>query len=340
MFNLRFMVCAVALAIAGVAFSQETIAQIRAREALSCGVNGALPGFGAVDASGGFRGFDVDFCRALASAVLGNREAVQFVPLNSQQRFEALRSGQIDVLIRNTTWTSSRDTQLELNFTLPIFYDGQGVMVHRDAGIRSLEDFANRTICIDQGTTTELNFADQLKVRGIPYNALIFGGNELALSAFVNRLCDAFTTDKSGLAAYIATMPNPQSYLILDEGISKEPLGPSVRHGDDQWFKVVQWVIFGLIQAEEYGITSENVAEVAATTNHSGMRRLLGLDDNVWEAFNLDATVMQRVIADMGNYGEIYERNLGTDTATYIPRGLNNLWTNGGLLYAPPFTAR
>lgn len=312
-------------------FAQSTLALVRERGTLNCGVNGNLLGFSYTDEDGQFRGFDVDFCRAIASAVLGDADAVSYVPLSAQERFTALQSGKIDVLIRNTTWTSSRDAALDLSFTKTTFYDGQGIMVRLDSSIDELADLQGRTICVQQGTTTELNLADQLRIRGIDYAALIFVTNTQAVAAYREGLCDAFTTDKSGLVG----SSRPGMDVVLDVTLSKEPLGPSVRQGDTQWFDLVQWVIFGLIQAEEYGINSDNLAAAVASDDPK-IRRFLGVEGDLWEQFALDATVMQRVITQVGNYGEIYRRNLGPDTATYIPRGLNSLWTEDGLLYAPP----
>ncbi|HEX7021408.1 MAG TPA: amino acid ABC transporter substrate-binding protein [Trueperaceae bacterium] len=313
-----------------------TLARVRSRGHLICGVNGSLPGFSLQQADRHYSGFDVDFCRAIAAAVLGNADAVDYLPLNAQERFPALLQGKIDVLIRNTTWTSSRDAKLELSFAPTTFYDGQGVLVRAGSGIDSLADLSGQSICVQQGTTTELNLADRLRLQNIPYNAVIFLNSDLAVEAFLQGICDAFTTDKSGIASLRSQFAQPSQYRILDATLSKEPLGPVVREGDPQWRDLVTWVVYGLIQAEEYGITSANVEQVATTSAKAPVRRFLGASGNLWEALGLDAAAIRRAIAQVGNYGEIYRRNLGPGSNTEIPRGLNRLFSDGGLLYAPP----
>ncbi len=335
--NRLFVVVSLVLFLVGTAFGQGLLQEIQSRGSLRCGVNERLPGFGSVDDQGNFVGFDVDFCKAIAAAVLGDMNAVEYRPLSAQERFTAVQSGEVDVLIRNTTWTSSRDTTVGLNFAPTTFYDGQGFMVRKDSGIDSLADFEGRSICVQSGTTTELNLADVMGALDIQYTPVIFENADQLTSAYDDGACDGWTTDKSGLASRLITLRNPSEHKILEATISKEPLGPAVLHGDDQWFDVVKWVVFALFTAEEFGITSENVDQVAETTENPSVRRLLGVDPENVEGIGLSGTAMRDAIRAVGNYAEIYVRNLGPDTPFDIPRGLNSLYLDGGLLYAPPF---
>jgi general L-amino acid transport system substrate-binding protein len=326
------------LATASFAFAQATLLdEIRMRGQIICGVNNQVPGFGVVDADGNFSGFDVDFCRAIAAALFGDADAVDFRPLSAQERFTAVQTGEVDVLIRNTTWTSSRDSEVGLNFAPTTFYDGQGFMVRRDAGISTLEDLEGRSICVQSGTTTELNLADVMQALDIQYTPVIFETADQAVAAYDSGQCEAYTTDVSGLVSRRTTLQDPAASIILEQTISKEPLAPSVLHGDDAWYDVVKWVVFGTFAAEEYGITSENVEQVAQETQNPDIRRFLGLDGNVLEQLGLPQSAMRDMIAQVGNYAEIYNRNLGPDTAFDIPRGLNSQYYDGGILYAPPF---
>ncbi len=321
---------------AGVVHAQGVLQAVQERGALRCGVNGTVPGFGTVDANGDFSGFDVDFCRAIAAAVLGDAEAVEFRPLTAGERFTAVQSGEVDVLIRNTTWTSSRDTTVGLNFAPVNFYDGQGFMTRRDSGIQALADFEGRAICVQSGTTTELNLADVMAALDIQYTPVIFEQAPQLVAAYDDGQCDGWTTDKSGLAAYQPSLRVPSDHVILAPTISKEPLAPAVLHGDDQWFDVVKWTVNALIAAEEFGITMENVDEQRTNPNPE-VQRLLGTDPANVEGFGLPADAFYNAILAVGNYGEIYARNIGSDSIFDIPRGLNAQYYDGGILYGLPF---
>ena len=330
------VVAVIAMTMGSISFAQ-VLEQVQSRGSLVCGVNDALAGFGGIDEAGDFNGFDVDFCRAIAAAVLGDAEAVEFRPLNAQERFTAVQSGEVDVLIRNTTWTSSRDTEVGLNFAPVTFYDGQGFMARADSGITTLEDLDGRNICVQSGTTTELNMADVLGALNIEYTPVIFDELDQLVSAYDDGQCDAQTTDKSGLASTLASLRNAEEHVILDATVSKEPLAPAVLQGDDAWYDVVTWVVFGLISGEEYGLTSANVGEAAETSQDPNVQRLLGVDPTALEQIGLPADGILQAISQVGNYQEIYDRNLGPDTFFDIPRGLNSQYYDGGLLYSPPF---
>jgi general L-amino acid transport system substrate-binding protein len=323
----------------GGAFAQNQgkLAEVQARGELVCGVNDQLPGFGSVNEAGEFVGFDVDFCRALAAAVLGDAEAVRFRPLSAQERFTAVQTGEVDVLIRNTTWTSSRDSDVGLDFAPVNFYDGQGFMVRTDSGIQELADLEGLRIGVQSGTTTELNLADVMGALDIEYEPVIFEQADQLVRAYDQGAVDAWTTDKSGLASYLPTLQDPSAHQILEATISKEPLAPSVLQGDSQWRDVVSWVIYGLFNAEEYGVTSENVAEQAETSQIPDVQRMLGVEPEPLQQLGLDPQAIRNAIEQVGNYGEIYNRNLGPDTQFDIPRGLNAQWSDGGLLYGIPF---
>lgn len=316
-----------------------TLKTIQDRGTLICGVNNQVPGFGFVDSSGAFSGFDVDYCKALAAAIFNDVSKIEYRPVTAEQRFAALQSGEIDVLVRNTTWTLTRDTDNGGNFVATTFYDGQGIMVPTAANINTLEDLDGGTICVQRGTTTELNLADQFSARNITFTPAVFEDANGTFAAYAEGRCDAVTTDKSGLVSRRSVLPEPDAHVILDVTLSKEPLGPMVRQGDDQWFDIVQWVVFLTFAAEEYGVTSANVEEIAASTTNPEIKRMLGGDENVdlGAKLGLDKAFAVNVIKAVGNYAEIYDRNLGPDTQTAIPRGINNLYTEGGLLYAPPF---
>jgi general L-amino acid transport system substrate-binding protein len=310
------------------------LAQVRDRGELICGVNGQLPGFSFLDqASGEMSGFDADFCRALAAAIFGDPGAVEFRPTTADARGPALQTGEVDVLIRNTTWTVSRDTQWGL-FAPTTFYDGQGVMVRAADNINTLEDLEGATICVQTGTTTELNLADQLGAAGVSYTPATFGELEQTYSAYQEESCDAVTSDKSQLVATRTTFSDPDAHVIMDVTLSKEPLGPVAPLGDEEWFNIVKWMVFAVIQAEELGITSDNVQDMVGSDDPV-INRLLGGEGDL--GLGLDADWVVNVISAVGNYGEIYDRNLGPGTAFAVERGLNSLWTDGGLLYAAPY---
>lgn len=311
-----------------------TLAQVLQRGTLVCGINGGLPGFSSLDAATGeTTGFDADFCRAVAAAVLGDPTAVDFRALNADARGPALQSREIDVLIRNTTWTVSRDTDWGL-FAPTTFYDGQAMMVRAADGISSLADLEGATICVQTGTTTELNLADVFQAEGIDFTPATFGEIDQTYSAYDEGSCDAVTSDRSQLVARRTALTNPDDHIILEEVMSKEPLGPVVPLGDDAWFNIVKWVVFATFEAEERGITQDNVAEMVGSDNLV-IARFLGAEGD--KGLGLDADWVVNVITAVGNYGEIYDRNLGPGTPFDLERGLNSLWTDGGLLYAPPY---
>lgn len=315
-----------------------TLQIVQDRGVLNCGGNANVPGFGYLDPdSNQFSGFDIDFCKAYAAAVLGDSEAIEVRATTGTDRFPVLQAGEVDVLARNTTWTISRDTSLGFNFAPVNFYDGQGMMVRRDSGVETLADLEGATVCVQQGTTTEKNLADVFRAQSINYEPVVLADQPATLSAYAEGRCDGFTTDKSGLVSSQTQLPEPDAHIILDETMSKEPLAPVVRHGDDQWFDIIKWVTYGLIQAEELGITSENVEEMAATSEDPVIRNLLGAEGDLGQGIGLDNDFMVTVISQVGNYGEIYDRHLGPDTLFDLPRGQNGLWTEGGLMYAMPF---
>ncbi len=313
-----------------------TLDDVKARGELICGSNTGLTGFGAPDASNNWTGFDVDLCRAIAAAVLGDPTKVKFVPTTNETRFTALASGEVDLLARNSTWTFSRDTDLKLDFVAVNYYDGQGFMVKKDLGVSSAKDLDGATVCIQTGTTTELNLADFFKANNITYTPVNVADDAEAQRQFLAGACDSFTTDASGLAASRATFPNPADYVVLPEIISKEPLGPVVRHGDNNWGDVVRWSYYALVIAEEKGITKANVEEMATTSTDPEVRRLLGAEGEMGVMMGLDKDWAKRAIAASGNYGEIFAANIGESTAIGLARGLNELWSKGGLQYAPP----
>jgi len=316
----------------------ETLAAVQERGNLICGVNGQLPGFSFLDPEGNYSGFDADFCRAMAAAVLGDASKVEFRPTTTQERFTVLQTGEIDALMRNSTWTLTRDTELGLNFAGVTFYDGQGIMVPVDSGITTLADLEGGTICVQKGTTTELNLADVMATEGVSYTPAVFDDVNATYGAYAEGRCDAATSDKSQLSSVAkGLLSDPENHVIMDLTLSKEPLGPVVRHGDDQWFDIAKWVIFATMAAEEYGVTSANVDDLKSTSTNPEILRLLGVEGDMGLKLGLSNDWAYNVIKQVGNYAEIYARNLGEETPTYIPRGLNSLYSDGGILYAPPF---
>ncbi|MFC3614592.1 amino acid ABC transporter substrate-binding protein [Lutimaribacter marinistellae] len=314
-----------------------TIDDVKARGKLNCGVTTGLVGFAAPDSNGEWKGFDVAVCRAVAAAVLGDPTAVEFVPTTGKTRFTALASGEIDMLARNTTWTFSRDVDLKFEFTGINYYDGQGFMIPKSLGVSSAKELDGATVCIQTGTTTELNLADFFRANNISYEPVPIETNAEAQQQYLAGACDVYTTDASGLAATRATFENPGDHVLLPEIISKEPLGPLVRHGDHEWGDVVRWTLNALIAAEELGVTSANIDEMAAGTNNPEVNRLLGTEGTLGEMLGLDKDWAMRAIKVGGNYGEVFARNIGEETPIGLARGLNAQWTDGGLLYAPPF---
>ena len=331
-----------AAALVAGAASAGTLDDIKARGELICGSNPGLTGFGAPDASNVWTGFDVDLCKAIAAAVLGDATKVKFVPLTGETRFTALASGEVDVLVRNSTWTFSRDNDLKFDFVAVNYYDGQGFMVKKELGVSSAKELDGATVCIQTGTTTELNLADFFKTNNITYTPVNIADDSEGQRQYEAGACDTYTTDASGLAATRATMADPSANIILPEIISKEPLGPVVRHGDNNWGDIVRWTYFALLIAEERGITKANLEEVIAASEadpnaNPEVKRLLGIGDNdTGVMMGLDKDWARRAIAVSGNYGEIFETNIGASTPIGLARGLNALWTQGGLQYAPP----
>ncbi|MFQ4140296.1 amino acid ABC transporter substrate-binding protein [Nodosilinea sp. PGN35] len=309
---------------------------VTGRGQLICGVDGGIPGFSFVDESGTYSGLDVDVCRAVAAAVLGDAEAVEYRRLDSTERFTALSGGEVDMLSRNTTWTISRDTSVGLEFAPTTFFDGQGMLVRADSGIETLEDFAGQAVCVETGTTTELNLTDQMRQLNVDFEPVVFQDADAAYAAYDEGRCEGMTSDKSQLVARRSTLPNPDEHVLLEVTMSKEPLGPVTTNNDSAWFDVVKWVTYGLIQAEEFGITSENIATFEGTENPD-IARFLGQEGTLGSDMGLPNDFMVQVITQVGNYGEIYERNVGADSEFALERGQNALWSEGGLMYSPPF---
>jgi len=331
----KYSLLAVAMAGFCASASAATLDTVKSDGFFTCGVSQGNPGFSNPDNQGNWSGFDVDYCRAIAAAVLGDPQAVKFRPLSSPERFTALQSGEIDVLSRTTTWTMSRDTGLGANFAGIMYYDGQAMMVRKDLGVASALELAGASVCTATGTTTELNVADFFRFHEMEYEVVAFEKNDEVTAAYDAGRCDVYTTDASGLHANRLKLTNPSDHIILPEIISKEPLGPSVRQGDDQWFDIAKWTLNALIDAEELGVTQANVDEMLSSGNPS-VRRLLGVEGAFGEALGLDNQWAVRIIRAVGNYGEIFDRNVGPDTPLGIKRGLNALWADGGILYAPP----
>jgi general L-amino acid transport system substrate-binding protein len=321
---------------AGFALSADagTLDKVKARGQLICGSNPGLAGFGLPDDQGVFKGLDVDECRAIAAAIFNDPNKVKFIPINAKDRPTILASGEIDVLIRNTTWTLSRQTG-GMFFTGINFYDGQGFMVRKKLGVDSALKLDGASICVQQGTTTELNLSDYFRANAIKFEPVVFATDEEATKAYDSGRCDAYTTDASGLYSERLKMANPDDHMVLPEIISKEPLGPSVRKDDVDWFQVVQWTHYALVTAEELGVTQANVDEKLKSDN-PGIRRLLGVEGSYGEGLGLTNDWAYRIIKAVGNYGEIFERNVGQGSPIKIARGLNALWNKGGLQYAPP----
>ncbi|MDP5220132.1 MULTISPECIES: amino acid ABC transporter substrate-binding protein [Ruegeria] len=332
-----FVGAATVVTLAAGAAMAGTADDVKARGKLNCGVTTGLAGFAAPDANGEWKGFDVSMCRAVAAAVLGDPNAVEFVPTTGKTRFTALASGEIDLLARNTTWTFSRDVDLKFEFIGVNYYDGQGFMVPKELGVSSAKELDGATVCIQTGTTTELNLADFFRTNNISYEPVPIETNAEAQQQYLAGACDVYTTDASGLAATRASFEDPSAHILLPEIISKEPLGPLVRHGDHEWGDVARWTLNALISAEELGVTSANINDIASSTENPEIKRLLGTEGTLGEMLGLDAEWAQRAIAAGGNYGEIFAKNIGEDTPIGLARGLNAQWTDGGLLYSPPF---
>jgi general L-amino acid transport system substrate-binding protein len=331
---LGFFVLVLTLAFASTS-SAQTLKTVKDRGVLNCGANGTLAGFGLPDAQGNWTGLDVDLCRAIAAAIFNDAKKVKFVALTAKDRFTALQSGEVDVLVRNTTWTSSRDTSLGLNFTGVNYYDGQGFMVRKALKVNSALELNGASVCVQQGTTTELNLSDYFRANKMQLKTVNFATATEAVKAYDAGRCDAYTTDASGLYAERLRLTTPADSIILPEIISKEPLGPAVRHGDDQWFDIVKWVHFAMLTAEELNVTSKNVDEMTKSDNPD-IKRLLGTEGNYGEQLGLTKDWAVRIIKLVGNYGEAFEKNVGQGSPLKIARGLNAQWNKGGLQFAPP----
>jgi general L-amino acid transport system substrate-binding protein len=329
------MALAMGLAFGVQAASADTFAAVKERGELICGANGTLAGFGLPDPQGNWTGFDVDFCRAIAAAIFNDPTKVKFVPLTAKDRFTALQSGEIDVLSRNTTWTLSRDTSLGLDFPAITFFDGQGFMVRRALKLSSALELNDASVCVQQGTTSELNLADYFRTNHMGLKTVTFATGEEALKAYESGRCDAYTTDSSGLYGERQKLPDPSAHVVLPEIISKEPLSPAVRQGDNQWTDIVRWAHYVMLDAEELGVNKANVDEKLKSDDPE-TRRLLGVEGQYGEALGLTNDWAYRIIKHVGNYGEVFERNVGQGSPLKIVRGLNALWTKGGLQYGPP----
>ena len=318
------------------AHAGKTLDAIKARGQLICGVNPSLPGFAAADSQGNWAGLDVDVCKAIAATVTGDAGKIKWVPLNASQRFAVLQSGEVDILSRNTTWTLTRDASLGLNFTGVTYYDGQGFMVTKKSKITAAKQLKGATVCVQSGTTTEKNLSDFSKSANLAIKPVVFDTQEATNKAYFAGRCQAYTTDASGLASVRnKEAGNPEDHVILADLISKEPLGPAVRRGDDEFFAIAKWVVYVLIEAEEYGITQANVDQMKTSTDPV-IQRILGTSEDTGKLLGLDKDWAYRAIKAVGNYGEIFERNVGPKSALKLPRGLNNQWNKGGLMYAPP----
>ncbi len=312
-----------------------TLETVKERKYIKCGVNTGLPGFSNPDAEGQWSGMDVDICRAVAAATLGDQAKVRYIPLNAKERFTALQSGEIDLLSRNTTWTLTRDASLGLNFAGVSYYDGQGFMVKKELGVSSAKQLDGAAVCIQAGTTTELNLADYFRAHGMKYQPVVFDTGDGTAKGFDSGRCDVLTSDQSQLYALRLRLSEPNKVQVLPEVISKEPLGPLVRQGDDQWFNIVKWSLFAMVNGEELGVSSENIDSFSKTSNPL-IRRLLGVEGPKGKGLGLDDQWAYRIIKQVGNYGEVFDRNVGSGSPLKIDRGLNALWFNGGLQYAPP----
>jgi general L-amino acid transport system substrate-binding protein len=330
------VVAAALVGAAGTAHAGKDLDAVKARGQLICGVNTGIAGFALADSQGKWVGLDVDVCRAVAAAIFGDAEKVKYVPTTAQQRFTALQSGEVDILSRTTTITLTRDTALGFDFTGINYYDGQGFMVNKKLGVKSAKELNGATVCVQPGTTTELNLADYFRANKMTFKPVVIEKVEEVRGAFFSGRCDVFTTDASGLySTRAANAPNPDDYVILPEIISKEPLGPAVRHGDNQFADIVRWAFNAMLEAEEYGITSKNVDEMLKSDNPS-IKRILGVTPGMGKALGVDEAWVVNIVKQVGNYGESFDRNVGMGSTLKIDRGLNKLWTQGGLQYSPP----
>ncbi|CAG9001295.1 MAG: Putative amino-acid ABC transporter-binding protein YhdW [Candidatus Celerinatantimonas neptuna] len=316
-------------------YANSTLNDVKQKGYIQCGVSTGLPGFSNPDSKGHWEGIDVDVCRAVAAAVLGNADKVKYTPLTAKERFTALQSGEIDILSRNTTWTLTRDASLGLNFAGVNYYDGQGFMVNKNLGVKTAKDLDGAAICIQSGTTTELNLADYFRSHGMKYTPVVFDTSDQTVKGFEAGRCDVLTSDQSQLYSLRIKLAKPNEAIVLPDVISKEPLGPVVRQGDDQWFNIVKWSLFAMIDAEELGVSSSNVDQMLKSTNPS-VKRLLGVDSHMGDMLGISNRWAYDIVKQVGNYGEIFKRDVGADSPLKISRGLNALWKDGGIQYAPP----
>ena len=320
-----------------IAHAANTLETVQSRDVVICGANGGRPGFSGLDSRGEWQGIDADTCRAIAAATLGDAEKTQFVRVTSQTRFTALQTSEVDVLTANVTWTLSRDATLGLDFVAPTFYDGQGIMVHRDLGVETSKDLDGATVCVEPGSTSEKIVADIFRANGLGYTPIVIEDRAELNNAFFGGRCDVHVQSTSGLSSGRATAAsNPDDYVILSEIYGKDPMGPVVRQGDAQWRDIVAWSVYAMIAAEEFGVTSENVDDML-DTDDADISRLLGQSGELGDGLGLDSEWAYRIIKQVGNYGEVFDRNLGSDSPLNLERGINRQWTDGGLLYAPPF---
>ena len=333
--KLSVVTAAAAALLAGTAQAGPTLDAVKGKGFVQCGVSQGLPGFSNPDDQGNWTGLDVDACRAVAAAVFGDAEKVKYTPLSAKERFTALQSGEVDLLSRNTTWTITRDTALGLNFAGVNYYDGQGFMVPKSLGVKSALELGGAAVCTNTGTTTELNVADYFRANNLEYEVVAFEKADEVVAAYDAGRCDVYTTDQSGLYAQRIKLKDPDAHMVLPEVISKEPLGPVTRHGDDEWFDIVKWSLNCMINAEEAGLSSANVASMM-DTGDPGIRRMLGVEGDSGKNLGLGADWCKNIVAQVGNYGESFDRNVGPGTTLKINRGLNALWNQGGIMYAPP----
>ncbi|HWR79722.1 MAG TPA: amino acid ABC transporter substrate-binding protein [Pseudomonas sp.] len=334
--TLAVVVAASVLGMSGIANAGVTLDAVKKKGFVQCGISDGLPGFSYADAKGNYLGLDVDVCRAVAAAVFGDASKVRYSPLTAKERFTALQSGEVDILSRNTTWTSSRDGAMGLNFTTVAYFDGQGFLVNKKLGISSAKELDGATVCIQAGTTTELNLADYFRANGLKFTPITYDTSDESAKSLESGRCDVLTSDQSQLYAQRIKLAAPDDYIVLPEVISKEPLAPAVRQGDDEWFHIVRWTQFAMLNAEELGVTSQNVEELSKTTKNPDIARLLGAEGTYGADLKLPNDWVVKIVKQVGNYGESFERNVGAGSELKIERGLNALWNKGGLQYAPP----
>ena len=334
--TLAIVTAATALGLSGIVQAGATLDAVTKKGYVQCGISDGLPGFSYADSKGNYMGLDVDVCRAVAAAVFGDASKVRYSPLTAKERFTALQSGEVDILSRNTTWTSSRDAGLGLNFAGVNYYDGQGFLVNKSLGVTSAKELDGATVCIQAGTTTELNLADYFRANGHKYTPITYDTSDESATSLESGRCDVLTSDQSQLYAQRIKLGAPLDYVVLPEVISKEPLGPSVRQGDDEWFNIVRWSHFAMVGAEELGVTSANVEELAKTTKNPDVARMLGAEGEFGKDLKVPKDWVVKIIKQVGNYGESFDRNVGAGSDLKIERGLNAQWNKGGLQYAPP----